>query len=253
MGFTTTGLVHRIGIANEKAIVAFLNATPSHAFNTYFRTLYPLSARFEWKHKGGTQTKSDACLVLDDRTIEISIKNHKDGGTFDWLNTTKVDIGDLKTAVQEYKATWSDTFKEHGKTPEMVAARDELMSTWLDGMSSTDIATLLDCVYQKYPDYIIVTMCKTNQLMMFSKQDLKELFAFSDDHHFSLHSTRAKNSRQILDKTIKTNLRIRVTLNNGINALYTRGSYPCVKIQQDAVDEFIAKCSTLVSGEMPTE
>ena len=68
---------------------------------------------------------------------------------------------------------------------------------------------------------------------------------------FILKTTRAKSSRQLWLKTengeINTNLRIRITLNNGVNALLgksksNKSSTPSIKIQQDNVDKFIESC-----------
>lgn len=72
------------------------------------------------------------------------------------------------------------------------------------------------------------------------------------DHNFILKCKNAKTSRQIFIKDqngydVNTNLRIRLHLNNGITALLGKStknktSVPCLKIQQDNVDEFISNC-----------
>lgn len=250
MGFNTTGAVHKIGIKNEINIVNYLNSHIEHPINKYFKNLYPESPVFKWEHIGGTKTKTDMVLRLCDRNIPISIKNHKTG-TFDWINTTSFNLPDIKETFINYKKTWEDEYKISGKTEEMVKSRDDIINNYLNDLSSDQISSILNSIYIQYPEYIMVTIHKDKKIVMFSKEELKDLFCYNENDIFTLKSTRAKNSRQILKNGIKTNLRLRLTLNNGISALFGRGSCLSLKIQQDCVDKFIKQC-TLVTGEIYT-
>jgi ribosomal protein L12E/L44/L45/RPP1/RPP2 len=112
----------------------------------------------------------------------------------------------------------------------------------------TFIRGLLQSVYDKYTDGIIIHCEKDNKLVYFEKDQLKELQCFIDSIYYLKHAANTC-SAQIMRRTpageeINTCLRIRLVLNNGVNALVgqstkNKTSVPCIKIQQDNVDYFI--------------
>jgi hypothetical protein len=152
-------------------------------------------------------------------------------------------------------------FKKNADTdtpiPKKGGIRDELdniFSTYLDNLTSTDIIELLSKIYktEENTNYIIVNDKKTNKLIMFDEHNLDTYCNPNHNHNFILKKSYAKTSRQIFIKKddgveINTNFRIRLLLNNGVSALLGKSSknktsVPCLKIQQDNVDEFINNC-----------
>jgi hypothetical protein len=247
MVFPHQGENHIIGINNEKDIVAFMNSNPSCKFNSLLKITF-VAENIHWEHKGGTATKSDAIVHLPSKEhINISIKNHN-VGTLDWVNTTKGVTDYIKLPIREFQKKYSSDENAVVNVDEKM--RDELESTFskiLDDYNIKELPVMLDNLFHKYPEFILINDQKNKRFIAFNKFNLERLF--NKDNNFIFKSTRAKTSRQIWLKNedgteINTNLRIRIHLNNGINALFSKkGSVPCIKIQQDNVDEFIASCS----------
>lgn len=252
MTYPNKGQNHKNGIKNEKNIVNHLNERPDNSITKNLEKIHGSKIKC-WKHEGGTQKKKDASFELDSgKTGGVSIKNHNKG-TFDYENTTKGVPGDLKKQIIDFKNKNMDK-----SIPNKGGIRNELeniLSSHLDNISSDEITELLEKIYQKEEDteYIIINHKKMKSLVLLKKSNLDPYFNSNNHHNFILKSTsRAKTSRQIWIKSadgneINTNLRIRLHLNNGITALLGKSkanktSVPCLKIQQDNVDEFISKC-----------
>jgi len=254
MPFLNNGETHASGIKNECDIVNYMITHPENLITKELEKTHNSSIT-EWVHEGGTKQKKDASFKLTSGEIfGISIKNH-DGktksGSFDWENTTCGVPEELKNKIIEFK-------KKYSNTPVNSILRSELadiFSLYLDNLSSDSVSVLLDKIYQAEPDtkYIIINHKKLNELILVNKSNLDEYFNATHKHHYILKSTpKAKTSRQIWIKTpdgneINTNLRVRLLLNNGITALLgqsekNKSASPCLKIQQDNILGFIAKC-----------
>jgi len=244
MVFPHQGENHASGIKNEKDVVAYMNSNPSSNMNKLIKLTFDVNTNPEWKHKGGTNTKSDAvvCLPLKE-DINISIKNHN-GGTLDWLNTSKGIAENVKPLIKEFQK--KHLLKEN-VDEEMRKECALIFSQTLDNFNIKELPGMLHELCDKYPEFIVVNDQKNKRFISFNKFNMEKLF--NKDNNFIFKSNRAMTSRQIWLKKedgteVNTNLRIRITLNNGINALFSKkGSVPCIKIQQDKVDEFIASCS----------
>lgn len=246
MPFTTDGRVHHSGIANEKALVEFLNTRST----TLRATLLP--AHHTARHVGGTKTKTDI-EILDGAGAPaktISCKDHKTG-TFDWLNSSAAIQGDLDAALSAGLLGIKTAFLTHGSVETVRVAVEDLFATHLREMSSPAIKTLLGAIYTGYSDYVLVTDIKHSELVLFERgTNLPELRTFEGWTYFLKSTARAKTSAQIWRRSaageeVKTNLRMRLVLNNGVNALLGTGSgnkssVPCIKIQQDNVAGFLA-------------
>jgi hypothetical protein len=247
MPFPHKGENHANGIKNEKDIVEYQNSNPTNTINKYFQNKYP-GQTIKWEHKGGTVQKKDAIVEYSSgKTIGISIKNHKSGGTFDWDNTTKGVPEALQKEINDFKSKSKDI-----DIPISDSIKDEIaciFSKHLEMLSSDQITNILDHFYQKEPDtnHILVNDRKKKKYILFEMSNFDPYFNPKHKHTFILKSTKAKTSRQIwvISKDgfeVNTNLRIRMHLNNGATSLFTKSSTPCIKIQQDKVDEFISKC-----------
>jgi hypothetical protein len=124
-----------------------------------------------------------------------------------------------------------------------------MFSSALDQLKEnhTFISDIINTIYQKYTDGILIHNEKEQSLIYFEKKELRELQVF-DDYTYLLKHQQGTCSAQIMRKNeneeINTFLRIRFVLNNGVNALVgtsskNKTSVPCLKIQQDRVDEFL--------------
>lgn len=245
MPFPTDGRNHHSGIKTEKFIVEYQNNNPNNSINNRIKKDCNTS-ELNWVHKGGTQFKEDCIISFDDKSIGVSIKNHKTG-TFDWINSTKSIPQELKDDVNNFK----DKYEGQDVTRPIRNKFSTLIDDYLENMDKKVIKEVLINTYDKYPTYILIRKCSDNQIILFDKKNLKK--KFSCDNRFILKKKRAKLSRQIWlvleDGTeINTNLRFRITLNNGLGMLLDRNkiSVPSIKIQQDKVDKFIDECDDKV-------
>ena len=111
---------------------------------------------------------------------------------------------------------------------------------------------MMNSIYQKYTDGILINCEKEQTLVYFEKKELKELQGVPDSQYFLKHTPgtcsaqimrSSKNSFEEKEE-FNTYLRLRLVLNNGVNALVgtslkNKTSVPCIKIQQDNVDFFL--------------
>ena len=207
----------------------------------------------KWSQKGGTKTKTDAEALSDsNRVNEISIKNHEGkSGTFDWLNTTKDVPEEVCRRIKEFQTAnmGSDVTARHRTDI------NEILSSGLDSMSSDGIRALLVSIHERYPEHILINDKANKTLILCNKSSL--LSYIPPDVTYLLKYTRGKTSRQVFivnpDGTeVKTGLRLRLVLNNGVGALLGKSeknkcSVPCIKLQQDNVKGFIESCAGKVT------
>jgi len=252
-GFKKDGSTHHSGIQNEHSIVEFLNKIDSVIGNHIRPTKDHILT-----HKGGTQSKADAVVIntiTSQEEFTLSIKNHKTG-TFDWLNSTKGFPEEIQHLLKERTKEIRDSYKNHENIEISRTELDTMFATVLGELKNNDsfIKNILKSIYDKYTDGIIIRQEKENQVIYFDKSQLTELQVFND-YSYSLKHNEGTCSAQIMRKNsshsseqeeINTHLRIRLVLNNGVNALVgtsskNKNSVPCLKIQQDRVDELIDK------------
>ena len=250
-GFKKDGSTHHSGIKNERSVIDFLNTDAS----IIGKHLRPTNAHMI-QHKGGTQTKADAVVVsslITDQEFSLSIKNHKNG-TFDWLNSTKGFPEDIQTFLKETTKDIKTSYLEHQSIDITRLEVDKMFSTALSKLRENDrfLRDIIYTIFHKYPDGILIHHEKENQLIYFEKKELKELQGFDDFCYFLKHKDGA-SSAQIMrilrekkeeNQPCSTYLRIRLVLNNGVNALVgtstkNKTSVPCLKIQQDNVEVFL--------------
>jgi hypothetical protein len=263
-GFKTDGSTHFSGIKNEHNLVEFLNKNDSIIGNH----LRP-STDYLVKHKGGTQCKADALVInTSDSNIpsfSLSIKNHKTG-TFDWLNSTKGFPNELSSFLKERTKEIKTNYSQHQNLDITREEVDTLFSNTLSQLKNNDgfIREILDSIYQKYTDGILINCEKEQKLVYFEKKELKELQGVPGSQYFLKHKPgtcsaniirSAINSKEGEKEEINTYLRIRLVLNNGVNALVgtslnNKTSVPCIKIQQDNVEEFLNSIENKIIEKM---
>lgn len=250
--YLKNGEVHHSGVNNEHNVIEILNST-DNAITTHLKNKHGEDCRI--KHKGGTQGVDDALVVGQDdmRRAGISIKNHKTG-THDWINTTKIPNKEsIKTPLQRFKETYPDitveVFNEKEKT--LREERDNIVNQYLRDLSGGYIKNMLSDLYEGYSEYVIVNHITNEEYICYEKNtgNFKEFVGFPHWDYY-LKFTKAKNSAMIWRKhpetgeEVCTNLRLRITLNNGLNAFFgisekNKTSVPCLKLQQDSVDKHL--------------
>lgn len=250
MPFTTDGSVHHNGVNNEHEVCTFLNTKSS----TIRSAICPENSIVE--HRGGTGSKADAEIVCPSPSDnkKISIKHHKTG-TFDWLNSTSAIPSILKNTLQSGLQEICKTYNTSSKGPADVesvrASSNNLLNKHLCTMSNDTIKEVLSNCYNIYTDYVIIKNVTKKELVAFDRhKNIPELKTYEDWTYFLKSTPRAKTSAQIWRRNaegeeVNTKLRIRLVLNNGVNALLgistkNKSSVPCIKIQQDNVAQFIA-------------
>mgnify|MGYP001265943157 FL=1 len=255
MPFPCKGENHQGGIQNEHQIVAYLNHHRECSIVQQLAKECGCNV-ISFTHAGGTQQKRDASYLLEDGRIKgLSIKNHKTG-TFDLINTTKGVPEDLKSEILDFKE--KNFQKEIPKTGGIRSDLDNVFSGWLDRLTSDQVLELVSKTTEGEAgtDMIIINDVANKQYVMFDESYVRPHHEPSDT--FVLKSTpRARTSRQIWIRSIdgqerNTNLRIRLTLNNGLGALLgqstsNKTSVPCLKVQLDGEESLIANCPDKVT------
>ena len=236
MGFTTDGRVHHIGIANEKDIVKFLNEHPSNELNVFLKNEFNNST-IKWEHKGGTGTKADAIVTIGDVKVPISIKNHKTG-TFDWLNASANKEFVIDAAYQHLVNTLANVRKNNNSVDANRAIISQCSS---DVLPYVMVRRLLTDVKLKYPRFVIINLQKKQELLLID-------LGVNNDKIFTIpcpmRYERPKKANQTSRRISNSSLRVRLVLNNGINAAMglskaNKNSSWCIKVQQDNVEQWI--------------
>jgi DNA-directed RNA polymerase subunit F len=267
MPYKTNGETHHSGIGNEKELIELMNSTPDMNINKYLQNMSnSVDMVPKWGHLGGTTQKADCDVIIEDKRYLISIKNHEKTGTFDWINTSKLEefneeLGkSLKTEINKFKTE----NKDNDVTPTMRNQIACIFSNEFDCITSEQIKTLLSALYVKYPEYVIINHRHDNNIIMYPKENnFQEFVGYSDWEYFLKTTARAKTSRMIfrrkLGEEVNTNLRLRLVLNNGVGALVGKSeknkcSIPCLKIQQDKVGILLSKLvNTIIDSSNITE
>jgi hypothetical protein len=247
MPFTTTGRVHVEGICNEKAVCAFLN-TASTAIRT---AICPPSSVVE--HRGGTTTKADAEIVGSPEYTGISIKNHSSKtGTLDWVNSSaavpnKVALNNELNVIK---------MAHYGKAESLATVRAQvssLLNKHLMNLTTDEIRAVMKTCYDAYPRWVIINDALKKRLVCFEMcKNVAELKTFDSDTYCLKASAKGRvnaTSMRILRRTstgeeIDTKIRLRLVLNNGVNAFLglsekNKTSIPTLKLQHDDVAHLI--------------
>ena len=248
MPYVTTGAVHHSGVGNEKQLVNLGNSNQDLNINKHFKSCAKDTSFAQWTQLGGTTQKADCKVCISElHQYLISIKNHESTGTFDWINTSKLaDINPkladvIKPKIAEFKAKYNG----QSVTKEMRQEMEEIFSNSFEYLSSDEIKALLVNLYDKYPEFILINDRSNNKLFMYNKLNNFKEFTHYQDWTYKFKTARGKTSRMLFREKdgieVNTNLRVRLVLNNGVNALVgqsnsNKTSVPCLKIQQDRVN-----------------
>jgi len=182
----------------------------------------------------------------------VSIKNHKQGGTIDYLNTSRTrdylpeeSANRVSSGIQGIRTAYLD---QEEKIEAARAAKNTLLDAEFVNLKSDAIKSLLQKINVRNPKLIIVNDVKNKKLKCYHESAFTELATepYKEENVYSLKKGRGKTSRQILRNGVSTNLRVRIELNNGVKALLggfgarNKNSSVTIKVQQDSVDKVLA-------------
>ena len=247
MPFRTDGSSHRDGIRNEEFITTLLHSIPQNVFDQRIAKEQDKEDVEGWSVEGGTKQQADSrCHFTDGTSCTISIKNHKnEGGTFDWANTTTCIPSELNEWIHYFKSK----NKDRDITPEIRNEFADFVDAFFEEFDEERIGQLINDLYHHTTDYIIINNVPDRELILTKKNPLDILSKLEDGCKLVFKKKNAKNSRTIwIDcpdgMSINTNLRLRLTLNNGITALLgkskaNKNSKLCFKLQQENVGKLI--------------
>ena len=244
MPYNTTGLVHRLGIQTESALVALFNQTPPLCI----QQAYP-GKSYIFEHRGGTRGVDDIEVLSDgQRLAGMSVKHHGKSGTFDYINTSKV--ADFLPGAAALSAHITELKAQHHKKTESVAQVRKAVEQSIDaawsGLSSTDIHQLLKRANERNSEWMCIQT--TTECIVVNHNRIEELAVHPYDESvvYELRApNKAKSSRQIWrikdGKETNTHIRLRMALNNGVTALLglstaNASSVLTIKLQQDNVN-----------------
>lgn len=275
MVYNTTGRSHKEGVKNELKVENYLNKLilkdPDLIKSTF--DLDSLN-NITFRHLGGTAHKSDLDILnmVDNSLVkDISIKKFNVGSTFDLVNTTKIDeyltdearenflpLNDYINKMQgKYKnQELSDEFKSEKKM-EVKGKIETLTNSFLSSLKDHEIRGIIERVNSKDCDYLLITKFAIGSSG--SKNDFIDYSIIKKENRYdysthlsaktlSLKEGRGLTSKQILVDGELEGMRLRVVLNNGINALLgfnwksplkNQSSALTFKIQQDDPQKLI--------------
>ena len=236
MAYVTDGSVHHGGLSNEQRVVDFLNS-----IGYYPEPVVRL---------GGTKHKADA--VAGDKGISIKRKARASQGSFDYLNTSQ-----LPASVSPYFADALAEAKEIrgnldlGNQAEAVARVrahiNRSSAQALNELTDEQVTQFLtDALITRYKPIALMAVTDADRLNLYAPGDNPVVQRLSAGEQFGLTGT-ARGSRRVPG----TNLRVRLTLNNGVNALLglsskNKSSIPTIKLQQDNVPALLRSVSPQV-------
>lgn len=236
MAYVTDGSVHTGGLSNEARVIDFLNS-----INYYPDEITPL---------GGTQHKADA--ISGTKGISIKRKKRASQGSFDYLNTSRLPdslspfFTDVLAEAAEIRL--NPNFDVRLSAVKRVRAHmNSATSEALSSLTSDQVTDFLsDALIERYKPIDLMAVTDANKLNLYQPGDNPVVRQLIDGDRFEL-TGKAKGSRRVAG----SNLRIRLTTNNGIGALLgvsraNRNSILTLKLQQDRVNALLNDVNPLV-------
>jgi hypothetical protein len=251
MPYNTTGNSHSEGVQNEKNIVDFLNFhNDEDPLNV--EKILDEEGPLTYEQRGGTQEVSDMVVKGVDGSVlcGVSMKKHR-VGTYDYVNTTRLGkylppgvVSANEEGIRNVKEEYAGVEGRVDEARERVA---EMYNDMFKHMDSDNITSLLKAINHRNPALVLVTDESERKLKLYHESAFEELayWPYKSGQKYTLKETsRAKTSRQVMRNGVKTDLRVRITLNNGVRALLglsnsNRSSSTTIKVQQDNVDEVL--------------
>ena len=246
MGYRNDGSVHRSGIKNEGKVVDFLKINPVFGIG-------------EVIPRGGTKYKQDLEVNHGDETTLISVKkkNKLTDGSFDYVNTTKIDEN-LKKPFEEFfsnvKMIRNETEEKRTQVKQLIKDRfDSISSETLDGLEGSVLLDFLNTnVIDKNIDMKMWVVDSENKKHLLYDFTSSPLYTLLENGYvpFVQKVNKISTSRKILfkkDNDVRDlGLRVRLVTNNGIGAMLglskaNKNASLVLKIQQDRVHNLIGE------------
>ena len=238
--FKTDGSVHTSGIKNELNTIDFLNETGLFAE--------------EVKHFGGTKSKADA--KAGDVNISIKHKKGLKNGSFDWVNTSKIDglvdtkeFEDFILLTKLYRDTdqaekqvenFRQYFASHCNN-QLNEIKSDALNTWLKQVMLEDNHGMV----------MVINDTEAKRVHVVKEENLKtvDLLKRGWTAEFQ-RDWKGQSSRKVILRSsitgaiMDTGLRLRLTSNNGIKAFLglskaNKNSQVVLKLQQDNISELL--------------
>jgi len=231
--FKTDGSTHTHGVKNEHDTIALLN--DRGIFNE------------QVTHLGGTTNKADA--KAGDKEISIKHKAGIKNGSFDWVNTSKVEaltdrvrFQDFLLLVDLYRFTdeavsqvepMRDAFANHCNAG-LDAINSDDLTAWLKQVLVTDNSNMA----------MVITDTESKKVHICEHDAILSVRLLNQGFRAVMVKGKGKTSRKIVlvkdEQRVDTGLRLRLTSNNGITAFLglskaNKNSQIVLKLQQDSV------------------
>jgi hypothetical protein len=213
------------------------------------REAYP-DRTLTFRHRGGTQVVQDIEILSGDAVLGgISVKHHGGSGTFDYINTTKVSewLPPSDTVVESLKQIRTECL---GNPTALSVARTrvkQVIAPLWDALNDARIRGVLQTIHARSPEWLCIQTPSQLAIVPHARNLEIAKFPHDPDTTYEIRG-HAQSSRQIWRRTAgvwaNTNLRLRLTLNNGVGALIglsekNKNSVLTLKIQQDAVKKLL--------------
>ena len=245
MTFKTDGSTHTHGVKNEHETIAILNERG--IFNE------------QVTHLGGTKNKADA--LAGSKKISIKHKKGIKNGSFDWVNTSKVEALTNRDQFQEFLSTVASLRFTNDAASQVEPMREifaHLCRDGLDSIQSDDLtAWLKDQLVNANDDMaMVITDTLTEKIYICEHDAIESVRLLNSGYTAELVEGRGSTSRKIIfvapGKGINdigsggdTGLRLRLTSNNGITAFLglskaNKNSQIVLKLQQDSVANLLS-------------
>ena len=236
----TDGSVHTSGIKNELNTIDFLNETGLFAE--------------EVKHFGGTKSKADA--KAGDVNISIKHKKGLKNGSFDWVNTSKID-GLVDTKEFEDFILLTKLYRDTDQAEKQVENFRQYFASHcnnqLNAIKSDDLTAGLKQVMLEanHGMVMVINDTEAKQVHIVKEENLKtvDLLKRGWTAEFQ-RDWKGQSSRKVILRSsitgaiMDTGLRLRLTSNNGIKAFLglskaNKNSQVVLKLQQDNISELL--------------
>jgi len=238
--FKTDGSVHTSGIKNELNTIDFLNETGLFAE--------------EVKHFGGTKSKADA--KAGDVNISIKHKKGLKNGSFDWVNTSKIDsLVDEKEFEDFILLTklYRDTPEAEKQVENFRQYFASHCNNQLNKIKSDDLTAWLKQVLleDNHGMVMVINDTEAKQVHIVNEANLKTVQLLKNRWSAEFQRDwKGQSSRKIILRSeitgaiIDTGLRLRLTSNNGIKAFLglskaNKNSQVVLKLQQDGISNLL--------------
>jgi hypothetical protein len=243
--FCTDGSSHYTGVMNEEKTIEVM------------KKLGLLSDKTE--RLGGPRNKAD--WKDGDKLYSGKHKEHLSEGSFDWVNTTRLD--DLWSPEVD---SFLKNVEEWAKLPTRTKSHPNFLKQVREDFSKTSSFLLDSCSPETLKAFLLKNLVESNKNIqcVVTESSSRRIFIFPASEHPAVKlmergyepslSGNASGSRKIVftkdETTTGAGLRLRIACNNGVRAFLglttgqygrTKKSYVVAKLQQDNVQQLVER------------